>query len=113
MKFGKSLSNFQNTRFKLAEIKAEAVIQRVFTDKCIELLLAGELSAEAGAVAKLRTTEVMCQALDDCLQLFGGYGYMWEYPIGRAWADNRFARIAGGSSEIMKEIIGRDLTGTR
>ncbi|MBT6095988.1 MAG: acyl-CoA dehydrogenase [Rhodospirillaceae bacterium] len=111
--FGKSLSNFQNTRFKLAEIKAEAVIQRVFTDKCIELLLAGELSAEAGAVAKLRTTEVMCQALDDCLQLFGGYGYMWEYPIGRAWADNRFARIAGGSSEIMKEIIGRDLTGTR
>ena len=111
--FGKAISNFQNTRFKLAEIKAEAVIQRVFVDKCIELLLANELSAETGAVAKLCTTEAMCQALDDCLQLFGGYGYMWEYPIGKAWADNRFARIAGGSSEIMKEIISRNLTGRR
>ncbi len=111
--FGKSVADFQNTRFKLAEIKAEAAVQRVFVDKCTELLLAGELTAEDGAIAKLRTSEFMCQALDDCLQLFGGYGYMWEYPIARAWADNRFARIAGGSSEIMKEIIGRDLTGTR
>ena len=111
--FGKTIADFQNTRFKLAEIKAEAVIQRVFVDKCIKLLLTDQLTAEDAAVAKLRTTEVMCQALDDCLQLFGGYGYMWEYPIGRAWADNRFARIAGGSSEIMKEIIGHGLTGRR
>ncbi|MBM09890.1 MAG: acyl-CoA dehydrogenase [Magnetovibrio sp.] len=111
--FGKTLAEFQNTRFKLAEIKAEATVQRVFVDKCIELLLADQLTAEDAAIAKLRTTETMCQALDDCLQLFGGYGYMREYPIGRAWADNRFARIAGGSSEIMKEIIGRHITGRR
>ena len=97
----------------VAEIKANAVMLRVFVDKCIELLLSGELSADAGAVVKLRSSEIMSDALDECLQLFGGYGYMWEYPIARAWADNRFARIAGGSSEIMKEIIGRSLTGRR
>jgi acyl-CoA dehydrogenase len=111
--FGKAISDFQNTRFKLAEIKANAVMLRTFVDKCIELLLVGELSADAGAVVKLRSSEIMSDALDECLQLFGGYGYMWEYPIARAWADNRFARIAGGSSEIMKEIIGRSLTGRR
>jgi acyl-CoA dehydrogenase len=111
--FGKAIADFQNTRFKLAEIKANAVMLRVFVDKCIELLLTGDLSADAGAVVKLRSSEIMSDALDECLQLFGGYGYMWEYPIARAWADNRFARIAGGSSEIMKEIIGRSLTGRR
>ena len=111
--FGRTIADFQNTRFKLAEIKSDALMLRVFVDKCIELLMRGELSAEDAAVAKLRASEIMSNALDECLQLFGGYGYMWEYPIARAWADNRFARIAGGSSEIMKEIIGRDLTGTR
>jgi len=111
--FGKPIAAFQNTRFKLAEIRAELVTLRVYVDKCIELLMAGELDAVDAAVAKLQTTEAMGQALDDCLQLFGGYGYMWEYPIARAWADNRYARIAGGSTEIMKEIIGRSLTGQR
>jgi len=111
--FGKPIAAFQNTRFKLAEIRAELLTLRVFVDKCIELLMAGELDAVDAAVAKLQTTEVLCQSLDDCLQMFGGYGYMWEYPIARAWADNRYARIAGGSTEIMKEIIGRSLTGQR
>ncbi len=111
--FGKPLTGFQNTRFKLAEIQAEMVTQRVFIDKCIELLLAGELDAVTGAIAKMKTSEFMCQALDDCLQMHGGYGFMAEFPIAKAWADNRYARIAGGSTEIMKEIISRELTGQR
>jgi len=111
--FGRTIADFQNTRFKLAEIKSNALMLRIFVDKCIELLMKGELSAEDAAVAKLRASEIMSDTLDECLQLFGGYGYMWEYPIARAWADNRFARIAGGSSEIMKEIIGRSVTGKR
>ena len=111
--FGKPIAGFQNTRFKLAEIRAQLVTLRVYVDKCIELLMAGELDAVDAAVAKLQSTEILCQSLDDCLQMFGGYGYMWEYPIARAWADNRYARIAGGSTEIMKEIIGRSLTGQR
>ena len=111
--FGKPIAGFQNTRFKLAEIRAQLVTLRVYVDKCIELLMAGELDAVDAAVAKLQSTEILCQSLDDCLQMFGGYGYMWESPIARAWADNRYARIAGGSTEIMKEIIGRSLTGQR
>ncbi len=111
--FGRAIAEFQNTRFKLAELHADAVMLQVFVDKCIELLMKGELTAEDAAIAKLRSSEIMSRTLDECLQLFGGYGYMWEYPIARAWADNRFARIAGGSSEIMKEIIGRSLTGRR
>lgn len=111
--FGKPIAGFQNTRFKLAEIRAQLVTLRVYVDKCIELLMAGELDAVDAAVAKLQSTEILCQSLDDCLQMFGDYGYMWEYPIARAWADNRYARIAGGSTEIMKEIIGRSLTGQR
>ena len=82
---------------------------RVYVDKCIELHLEGKLTAVDAAMAKMQSTEMMCQVLDDCLQLFGGYGYMWEYPIARAWADNRMARIAGGTSEIMKQIISRDI----
>ena len=97
----------------MAEIQAELTVQRVFVDKCIELLLDGKLDAVTGAIAKMKTSEFMCQALDDCLQMHGGYGFMAEYPIAKAWADNRYARIAGGSTEIMKEIIGRDLTGQR
>ena len=69
----------------------------------------GELDATDAAIAKLQSTETLCQVLDDCLQMHGGYGYMWEYPIARAWADARMGRIAGGTSEIMKEIIGRSL----
>lgn len=107
--FGKSISDFQNTQFKLAEVKSQAVMLRVYVDKCIELHLEGKLTAVDAAMAKMQSTEMMCQVLDDCLQLFGGYGYMWEYPIARAWADNRMARIAGGTSEIMKQIISRDI----
>lgn len=107
--FGKPISAFQNTRFKLAEIKSQAVMLRVFVDRCIDLHMAGGLTAEDAAMAKLQSTDMMCSVLDECLQLHGGMGYMWETPIARAWADNRFARIAGGSSEIMKEIIGRTL----
>ncbi len=107
--FGQAIINFQNTRFKLAEIKTQAVVARTFVDRCIELLLAGELDAETAAMAKLWTTEVQCAAIDECLQLFGGYGYMWEFPIARAWADARPQRIYAGSNEIMKEIISRTL----
>ena len=109
--FGRTLGDFQNTRFKLAEIKTQATVTRTFVDACIERHLESELDATIAAMAKMQSTETMCQVLDDCVQLHGGYGYMWEYPIARAWADNRMARIAGGSTEIMKEIIGRTMTG--
>ena len=107
--FGRPVIGFQNTRFKLAEVKSKAVMLRAYIDRCIELHLTGDLTADDAAMAKLMSTEIMCEVLDDCLQLHGGMGYMWETPIARAWADNRMARIAGGSSEIMKEIIGRTL----
>ncbi len=107
--FGRTLANFQNTRFKLAEIKTKAAVTRSFIDACLALHVTEGLDANDAAMAKLHSTEVMCEVLDDCVQLHGGYGYMWEFPIARAWADNRMARIAGGSSEIMKEIIGRTL----
>lgn len=107
--FGRTLANFQNTRFKLAEIKTKAAATRSFIDACLALHVSEGLDANDAAMAKLHSTEVMCEVLDDCVQLHGGYGYMWEFPIARAWADNRMARIAGGSSEIMKEIIGRTL----
>lgn len=107
--FGKPVIAFQNTRFKLAEVKARAVMLRAFVDRCIELHMDAGLTADDAAIAKLQSTEMMCEVLDECLQLHGGMGYMWETPIARAWADNRMARIAGGTSEIMKEIIGRTL----
>jgi acyl-CoA dehydrogenase len=107
--FGRRLADFQNTRFKLAEVKTQALVTRVFIDRCIELHVDGALGAEDAAAAKLHTTEVLNKVVDECLQLHGGYGYMWEFPIARAWADARMSRIAGGSSEIMKEIISRDL----
>ena len=110
--FGRSIADFQNTRFKLAELKTAVTVLRIFTDKCIEMHMRGELTAIDAAIAKLESTEVLMEVLDDCLQLFGGYGYMWEYPIARAWADSRMNRIAGGTSEIMKEIIGRDVIKT-
>lgn len=107
--FGKSIADFQNTQFKLAEIKAQFVMLRSFIDDCLGRHLKSELDADTAAIAKLQTTEILCQVLDDCVQLHGGYGYMWEYPITRAWADNRMTRIAGGSSEIMKQIISKKL----
>jgi acyl-CoA dehydrogenase len=84
-------------------------MMRVFIDHCIQQHMDGELDATDAAIAKLQSTEMLSDVLDECLQLHGGYGYMWEYPIARAWADARMSRIAGGTSEIMKEIIGRSL----
>ena len=109
--FGGTIADFQNTRFRLAETKAEATMLRVFVDKCLEMHMAGELDAVDAAMGKMLTSEFLCKRLDDLLQLHGGYGYMWEYPIARAWADARVGRIAGGTGEIMREIIGRALLG--
>ena len=107
--FGQPIAAFQNTRFTLAEVATRAQVARVFVDRCIALHLKGELDTNLAAMAKLWVNDLLCELLDECLQLHGGYGYMWEYPIARAWADARMARIAGGTSEIMKEIIGRAL----
>ncbi len=109
--FGRSIAGFQNTRFKLADVKSQATMMRVFVDRCLEMHLVGQLDSTDAAMAKLMSSELTGQVLDECLQFFGGYGYMWEYPIARAWADARMARIAGGTCEIMREIIGRDLLG--
>ncbi|MBX2886435.1 MAG: acyl-CoA dehydrogenase family protein [Granulosicoccus sp.] len=111
--FGQTISDFQNTRFKLAETKAECTMLRVFVDKCIEMHVAGQLDDKDAAMGKMLTTEFLCKRLDDLLQMFGGYGYMWEYPIARAWADARVTRIAGGTGEIMREIISRSLLRSR
>lgn len=107
--FGQEIMNFQNTRFTLAEAMTEVQIARVFVDRCIELHIKGELDATAASMAKYWCTELQSKVLDACLQLHGGYGYMWEYPIARAWADARVARIYGGSNEIMKELTARQL----
>jgi alkylation response protein AidB-like acyl-CoA dehydrogenase len=107
--FGQLVLDFQNTRFTLATLKAQTTMARVFVDRCIELHCAGALDATTAAMAKLETTELQFRVLDACVQLHGGYGYMLEYPIARAWADGRVQRIYGGSNEIMREIIGRSL----
>ncbi|MFC3451761.1 acyl-CoA dehydrogenase family protein [Amycolatopsis speibonae] len=107
--FGRPIYNFQNTKFKLAEAATEAAVSRAYLDQCIERHLRKELDVQGAAMAKLWTTERVNKVVDDCLQLFGGYGYMSEYPIARAWADIRISRIFGGTSEIMKEIISRTL----
>ena len=107
--FGQSIADFQNTQFVLADLKARSVMARVFTDKCIELFMAGELDPVDAAMAKLVTSELHCETADKCLQLFGGWGYMWEYPIARAYADARIVKIAGGSIEVMKTIISREM----
>ncbi|NWE52989.1 acyl-CoA dehydrogenase family protein [Brevundimonas sp. P7753] len=107
--FGKPLLEFQNTRFKLADVKARTTMLRVFVDDCLQKLLDGELTPETAAMAKLTGAELHGQLLDELLQLHGGYGYMSEYDVGRAWVDARVARIYAGTSEIMKEIIARTL----
>ncbi|WGM47265.1 Acryloyl-CoA reductase (NADH) [Brevundimonas sp. NIBR10] len=107
--FGKPLFEFQNTRFKLADVKARTQMLRVFIDDCLQKLLDGELTPEAAAMAKLTSAELHGQLLDELLQLHGGYGFMSEYDVGRAWVDARVARIYAGTSEIMKEIIARTL----
>jgi alkylation response protein AidB-like acyl-CoA dehydrogenase len=107
--FGQPIGKFQNSRFKLAEMKTESEIARVFVDRCIMELNAGTLTAEEAAMAKWWTTELQKRVVDDCLQLHGGYGYMMEYPIAKFYIDSRVQTIYGGTTEIMKEIIGRSL----
>ncbi|MFM8625410.1 MAG: acyl-CoA dehydrogenase family protein [Actinomycetota bacterium] len=108
--FGQSVASFQNSKFLLAELHTEVQVARAYVDRCIELHCEGALSAEQAAAAKFWTTELQNKVVDRCLQLHGGYGYMVEYPIARAWADSRIQTIYGGTSEIMKEIVGRALT---
>ena len=103
------IAAFQNSRFVLAEIATEVEIAEVFLDRCIEALNDGELTAEEAAMAKWWTTELQKRVVDSCVQLHGGYGYMLEYPIARAFLDARIQTIYGGTTEIMKEIIGRSL----
>jgi alkylation response protein AidB-like acyl-CoA dehydrogenase len=107
--FGAPIGSFQNSKFVLAGISTEVDITQSFVDCCVNLLNAGELSAEDAAKAKWWATELQGRVIDQCLQLHGGYGYMMEYPVARAWADARVTRIYGGSTEIMKEVIGRSL----
>jgi acyl-CoA dehydrogenase len=107
--FGRPIGAFQNTRFTLAERYTEATIARVFIDECIQRHLRGELDVQTAAMSKWWLTQKQCEIADDCLQLHGGYGYMEEYPISRAWVDSRIQKIYGGTNEVMKEIIGRTL----
>jgi len=107
--FGKPLFDQQNTRFKLAECRAQAHIGRVFLDSCIVRFIAGQLEEASTAIAKYWLTETQCRIIDECVQLHGGYGYMSEYPIARMWADSRVQRIYAGSNEIMKELIAWSL----
>jgi acyl-CoA dehydrogenase len=107
--FGKAVFNFQNTKFKLAEMATTAKIARVFIDDCIAKHLRGELDVATASMAKWWTTQMQCDVADECLQFFGGYGYMQEYPISRLYTDARIQKIYGGTNEIMKEIISRFL----
>jgi acyl-CoA dehydrogenase len=107
--FGKPIASFQTTRFKLAELATEVQAARVFVDRCMELLLAKQLDTATASMAKYWVTDLECHVIDECLQLHGGYGYMWEFPIAQAYADARVQRIYGGTNEIMKELISRSL----
>jgi acyl-CoA dehydrogenase len=107
--FGQAVASFQNTRYKLAEMQTEVQVARVFVDKCTELLLQDKLDTATASMAKYWCSDLQCKVMDECVQLFGGYGYMWEYPITRAYADARVQRIYGGTNEIMKEVISRSM----
>lgn len=107
--FGKTVSEFQNTRFKLAEMQTEVQIAEVFVDRCMELELKGELDNSTAAMMKYWTTDLQYKVADECVQLHGGYGFMQEYPIARAWVDARAQRIYGGTNEVMKELISRNI----
>ncbi|MDT5358278.1 MAG: acyl-CoA dehydrogenase [Mycobacterium sp.] len=107
--FGQALLDMQNTRFELAECATIAHIARVFVDSCVERHLRGELDSAAASMAKYWVTDMQCQVVDRCVQLFGGYGYMLEYPIAQMFIDGRAQRIYGGANEIMKELIARSL----
>ena len=107
--FGQTLFEMQNTRFVLAEIKTEATIARIFIDRCIEDMMAGRMDTVQASMAKYWISDLQCKVIDQCVQLFGGYGYMLEYPIAQMYVDARVQRIYGGANEIMKEIIARSL----
>ncbi len=107
--FGQPIANFQNTKFKLAEVATEIKVGRAFMDRCVEDLVAGKLDTATASMAKLWGSETQGRVIDTCLQLFGGYGYMNEYLIARMYTDARIQRIYGGTSEIMKEVISRAL----
>jgi alkylation response protein AidB-like acyl-CoA dehydrogenase len=107
--FGKPIGSFQNSRFVLAECETEVTLGQVFVDRCVTALNAGELTADEAAMAKWWCTELQAKVVNRCLQLHGGYGYMAEYPISRFYVDARITTIYGGTTEIMKEIIGRGL----
>jgi acyl-CoA dehydrogenase len=107
--FGKSISDFQNTRFKLAEMATEVGIGRIFADRCVELHNNKQLDGAMASSCKYWLTDLQTKVADECLQLHGGYGYIWEYPVARAWADARVQRIYAGTNEIMKELIARNV----
>jgi acyl-CoA dehydrogenase len=107
--FGQKIADFQNTRFKLAEVATHVRVARTFVDRCVEQLVAGELDTETAAMAKWWITDIQQQAIDECVQLHGGYGYMNEYLVCRMFADSRVQRIYGGTNEIMKELISRSI----
>ncbi|MBR9910658.1 MAG: acyl-CoA dehydrogenase [Gammaproteobacteria bacterium] len=109
--FEQPVANFQNTRFKLAELQTEVQIAEIFVDRCMELELKGQLDNTTASMMKYWTTDLQCKVADECVQLHGGYGFMQEYPIARAWVDARAQRIYGGTNEIMKELIARDVLG--
>ena len=105
--FGQPVASYQNTRYTLAELQTEVQVARVFVDKCVELVAQDKLDTATASMAKYWCSDLQCKVMDECVQLFGGYGYMWEYPITRAYADARVQRIYGGTNEIMKEVISR------
>lgn len=107
--FGKRIGDFQNTQYKLAELHTQIEVARAYVDRCIDLHMQKKLDIPTAAAAKYWVTDLQFQVLDECVQLFGGYGYMWEYPVARMWADARVQRIYGGTNEIMKGIIARTL----
>ncbi len=107
--FGRPVANFQTVQFKLAELDTKVMAGQAFLDQCLALHVKGELDVPTAAAAKYSLTDMQCEVLDDCLQLHGGYGYMWEYPICRRFADARVTRIYGGTNEIMKSIVAKSL----
>ena len=109
--FGQTIGSFQNTRFTLAEVKTGIAINRAFYEKCADAYTRNELTAEDAAMLKYASTEMQCRTIDQCLQLFGGYGYTTEYPISRFYTDARIQRIYGGTSEIMRELVARSILG--
>jgi alkylation response protein AidB-like acyl-CoA dehydrogenase len=107
--FGNAVGSYQNTRYTLAELQTEVQVARVFVDKCLELVLQDKLDTATASMAKYWCSDLQCKVMDECVQLHGGYGFMWEYPITRAYADARVQRIYGGTNEIMKEVISRGM----